>query len=99
MNPAAEAFRAAAEQLAFEVMRRIQQNDQARYEAASKTMSAGGYITLQTSYGCGVVLDTSLLLCEPFGGSTELWNSISDYTQNNTASPLVNPSQSKGNNT
>ena len=97
MNAARQAFSIAAEQLAFEVMRNIQQSDPARFDAASKTMAAGGFITLQTSYGGGNVLDTSLLLCEPFGGSTELWNSISDDTEQNTDSPTVNPAQAKGN--
>lgn len=98
MSAACKAFAIAAEQLAFEVMRNIQQGDPARFDAASKTMAAGGFITLQTSYGGGRLLDTSLLLYEPFGGSTEIWNSSSDHTENTTASPQVNQAQTKGNN-
>lgn len=99
MSAARQAFAIAAEQLAFEVMRNIQQSDPARFDAASKTMAAGGLITLQTSYGGGRPLDTSLLLYEPFGGSTELWNSSSDETENTTDSPPVSQAQAKGNNT
>lgn len=78
MSAALEAFNTAAEQLAFEVVLNIQKKDPARFAAAQSEMDDGGVLVLQTSYLGGAVLDTSVSICRRLGGSTELWNSVSE---------------------
>ena len=73
-------FHRAAHALLGLHLARTRSTNPAKFELVKATLQAGGFAVVQTSYEQqGNVINTSLWLHGPFGGSAEWWDFAEDF--------------------